>query len=47
LALVAQYDLKLDQLDVKVSFLHSDLDEETFMTQPVGFIAAGKENLIY
>jgi len=26
LALVAQHDLKLDQLDVKTAFFHSDLD---------------------
>ena len=33
LALVAQYDLELDQLDVRTTFLHGDLDEEIFMTQ--------------
>jgi len=31
LALVAQYELGLDQLDVKMAFLHSDLDEEIFV----------------
>jgi len=45
LALVAQYDLELDRLDLKTAFLHGDLDE-IFMTQPVGFKAAGKENLV-
>jgi len=45
LALVAQYNLELDQLDVKTAFLHGDLDE-IFMTQPVGFNVAGKENLV-
>jgi len=28
LALVAQYELKLDQLDMKIAFLHDDLEEE-------------------
>jgi len=32
LALVAQYELDLDQLDVKTTFLYSDLDEEIYMT---------------
>ena len=36
LALVAQYNLKLDQLDMKIAFLHDDLDEEIFMSQLVG-----------
>jgi len=46
LALVAQYDLNLDQLDVKTTFLHDDLDEEIYMTQPMGFKTADKENMI-
>ncbi|KAG8504212.1 hypothetical protein CXB51_002567 [Gossypium anomalum] len=37
LALVAQYDLELVQLDVKTAFLHSDLEEEIYITQPDGF----------
>jgi len=46
LALVAQYELDLDQLDVKTAFLHGDFDEEIDMTQPMGFKTAGKENMI-
>ena len=42
LALVAQYKLDLDQLDVKTAFLDSDLDKEIYMTQPMGFKTAGK-----
>ncbi|KAM1402838.1 hypothetical protein ACFX2I_011521 [Malus domestica] len=45
LALVAQYDLELVQLDVKTAFLHGDLNEEIYMCQPDGYIVKGKENL--
>lgn len=31
LALVALLNLKLEQLDVKTTFLHEDLDEENYM----------------
>ena len=46
LALVAQNELELDQLDVKTAFLHGDLEEEIYMTQPTGYKAAGKEELV-
>ena len=45
LALVAQFDLELVQLDVKTAFLHGDLNEEIYMTQPDGYKVAGKEHL--
>ena len=31
LALLAHQDLELEQLDVKLTFLHGNLDEEIFM----------------
>jgi len=46
LALVAQYELKLDQLDVKTAFHHGDLEEEIYMSQPMGFKTVGKENMV-
>jgi len=46
LALVVQYDYELDQLEVKTAFLHSDLEEEIYMTQPLGFKVAGKKKLV-
>jgi hypothetical protein len=46
LALVAQFDLELVQLDVKTAFLHGDLEEDIYMTQPDGFKVAGKKILL-
>ncbi|GJT66420.1 retrovirus-related pol polyprotein from transposon TNT 1-94, partial [Tanacetum coccineum] len=47
LSIVASEDLHLEKLDVKTTFLHSDLDEDIYMTQPMGFQSAGKEeNLV-
>ena len=47
LAQVTRYNYELDKLDVKISFLHGDLEEEIYMTQPLGFRAVGKEKLVY
>lgn len=44
LAIVAQFDLKLVHLDVKTAFLHRDLEEKIYMTQPNGFKFVGIEN---
>ncbi|KAL0431935.1 UNVERIFIED_CONTAM: Retrovirus-related Pol polyprotein from transposon TNT 1-94 [Sesamum radiatum] len=38
LALVAHYDWEFKQMDVKTAFLHGDLDEQIYMSQPYGFI---------
>ena len=32
LALVAQFDMELVQMDVKTTFLHGDLEEEIYIT---------------
>ena len=44
LALTAIYDMELDQLDVKIAFLHGNLQEELFMTQPERYTDQLKPN---
>ncbi|RVW71155.1 Retrovirus-related Pol polyprotein from transposon TNT 1-94 [Vitis vinifera] len=46
LGMMAIENLHLEQLDVKTTFLHGDLEEDLYMIQPEGFIVQGQENLI-
>ena len=46
LGLAASMNLELEQLDVKIGFLHGDLDEEIFMMQLEGFKVKGKKNMV-
>ncbi|GJV43043.1 retrovirus-related pol polyprotein from transposon TNT 1-94 [Tanacetum coccineum] len=44
LGLAASLDLEVEQMDVKTTFLHGDLDKEIYMEQPEGFQVKGKED---
>ena len=46
LSIAAIENFHLEQLDVKTTFLHGDLEEDIYMTQPEGFEVPGKENLV-
>ena len=46
LALVAQSNMELVQIYMKTTFLHGDLEEEIYITQPYGFKVAIKENWV-
>ena len=46
LALVAHYDMALEQMDVKTVFLHGDLEEQIYMEQLEGFNQPGQEHLV-
>ena len=46
IALAAQNELKLHQMDVTGAFLHGDLKEEVYMAQPEGFQVPGKEQFV-
>jgi len=45
LSIVAAEDLHLEQLDVKIAFLHDEL-EDIYMLQPQGYIVSVKEQLV-
>ncbi|KAE8695213.1 Oxygen-dependent coproporphyrinogen-III oxidase [Hibiscus syriacus] len=44
--MVASWDLHLEQMDVKTTFLYSDLEEQIYMQQPEGFAQPGNEHLV-
>ena len=46
LGLVASPNLEIQQMDVKTTFLHGNLEEEIYMEQPEGFKVYGKENFV-
>ena len=46
IGLATKQDLEVEQLDVKTTFLHGDLEEEIYMEQPEGFVELGKEHLV-
>jgi hypothetical protein len=46
LSIVASFDLEVEQMDVKTTFLHGDLEEEIYMKQPEGFVVKGKKELV-
>ena len=37
---------EIHQMDIKLVFLHGNLDEEIYMEQPQGFVIAGSEHLV-
>ena len=47
LSIATSMDLEVEQLDVKTTFLHGDLEEDIYMQQLEGFLNKGKEHLVY
>ena len=46
LGVVVVEDLELIQLDVKMTFLHGEREEEIYMEQPKGFVVSNHEYLV-
>ena len=46
LSIATTFDLEVEKMDVKITFLHGDLDEEIYMKQPKGFIVKGNKELV-
>ena len=44
--MVAVENLLLEQLDVKTTFLHGDLEEDIYTILPEGSLFRGQENLV-
>lgn len=47
LAIAAQMEWKVFQLDVKSAFLNGNLEEEIYVEQPSGFVKQGDEDKVY
>ena len=47
LKIVVQFDLDLEQMDVKIIFLHGQLEKKIYLKQLEGYIQKGKENKVY
>jgi hypothetical protein len=39
-------DLKIDKMDVKITFLNGDLEEDIYMDRPKGFVQEGQEYIL-
>ena len=46
IAIAALYNLEIHQMDVKITFLNGELDEEIYMEQQEGFHVPGQEKKV-
>ena len=46
MVIVTHFDLELHLMDVKTTFLHGDLFDDVYMSQPIFFEEVGKENMV-
>eukprot|EP00253_Pinus_taeda_P004852 PITA_04852 len=45
LSVVVAFDFEVEEMDVKTTFVHGDLEKEIYMKQPEGFEVKGKKEL--
>jgi hypothetical protein len=46
MSLVVEFDLEMDKMYVKTTFLHGYLEEEIYIKQPGGFVVKGKKYMV-
>jgi hypothetical protein len=46
MSLAAKFDMEIEQMDVKTTFLHGVLKEKNYMKHLEGFIIKGKKDLV-
>jgi hypothetical protein len=46
LSITTAFDFEVEQMDVKTTFLHGDLEEDIYMKKPKGFVVKGKKELV-
>ena len=46
MAIVAHFDLELQHMDVRTTFVNGDLVEDVYMSQPTSFEEVGKEHMV-
>ena len=46
MSLNATFDLEIEQMDLKTTFLHGDLEEEICMKELEGFVVKRKQELV-
>ena len=47
IALVAEYDLQINQIYVKTTSLNGELEKQIYMEQPAGFVVPIKEKKVW
>ena len=46
LVMIAQFDLELQQMDIKIMFLHYELEKMIYMKQPECYIQEGQGTIV-